>query len=306
MNKLTVTQTTDEMLAVASRRKFLQQLAYGSLLAVSGSGIASAAKHATAKSSSHASKAPAHTAKPSASHHATANNHAVKHQAGKHEASHHVAKHENAHHLAKHEVEKHHGKHHDVITTAQHHGHSHPQAVHHAHHEVIELAQVSPYRPTPMTHIAAYTPHKTLTLKNAQTGGALRVTYFENGRYIEDALKEIDYLYQDHLTGDVYPIDPALLDQLHEVKQMVGTTNPIHIVCGYRSPMTNAYLRRQSGAVARNSLHMQGRAVDIRIEGVDVRNIRNAALAMGRGGVGYYPSAGFVHLDTGDIRTWQS
>jgi uncharacterized protein YcbK (DUF882 family) len=145
-----------------------------------------------------------------------------------------------------------------------------------------------------------------LTLKNAHTGDALKVTYFEHGRYIEDALKEIDNLYQDHLTGDIYPIDTALLDQLHEVKYLIGTDKPIHIVCGYRSPMTNAYLRRQSGAVARNSLHMQGRAVDIRIEGVDAREIRNAALAMAKGGVGYYPSANFVHLDTGELRTWQS
>ncbi len=108
------------------------------------------------------------------------------------------------------------------------------------------------------------------------------------------------------MTGDEHPVDVALLDQLHDLKQTLGLNNnrPIHIVCGYRSPMTNAYLRSRSRAVAKNSLHMQGRAIDIRIEGVDTRDIRDAALTMARGGVGYYPHSNFVHLDTGDFRTW--
>lgn len=290
MNKSTANQTIDETMAIASRRKFLQQLACGSLLAIGGSGIANAAKHAaksSAKASSHALK---HATQ---KHHAAANSHVVKHHAGRQEVLHH------AH--AKHEAVKHHAVHHHHVL-AHHHGH---HATHHAHisHSVVDYTPAS-VRPAPVHYMSSYISHKMLMLKNAHTGNALKVTYFENGRYLEDALKEIDYLYQDHLTGEVYPVDPALLDQLHEVKQLVGTDRPIHIVCGYRSPLTNAYLRRQNGAVARNSLHMQGRAVDIRIEGVDTRTIRNAALAMGQGGVGYYPHANFVHLDTGDVRTW--
>jgi uncharacterized protein YcbK (DUF882 family) len=132
------------------------------------------------------------------------------------------------------------------------------------------------------------------------------LTYFEKGQYLPDALDEISYLFQDHMTGDTHPVDVALLDQLHDLKQTLGVSNnkPIHIVCGYRSPMTNAYLRSRSRAVAKNSLHMQGRAIDIRMEGVSSRNIRDAALTMARGGVGYYPRSNFVHLDTGGFRTW--
>ncbi|MGZ8903930.1 MAG: YcbK family protein, partial [Methylobacter sp.] len=87
-------------------------------------------------------------------------------------------------------------------------------------------------------------------------------------------------------------------------KQSLGVNKPIHVISGYRSPYTNAHLRKQSHRVAKHSLHMQGRAIDIRIEGLSTKTIRNAALAMGRGGVGYYPHANFVHLDTGEVRTW--
>jgi uncharacterized protein YcbK (DUF882 family) len=147
--------------------------------------------------------------------------------------------------------------------------------------------------------------HKALALLNNTTGDNLNVTYFERGRYLPDALHEINYLYRDHLTDEVHPVDIALLDQLHDLQHTLGISKrPIHVICGYRSPFTNAQLRRNSHGVARNSLHMQGRAIDIRIAGVDSRTIRDAALSMAQGGVGYYPGSDFVHLDTGDIRTW--
>jgi uncharacterized protein YcbK (DUF882 family) len=146
--------------------------------------------------------------------------------------------------------------------------------------------------------------HKTLAFENTHTGDKLKLTYFEQGSYIKEALKEINYLLRDIHTDDVHPIDTALLDQLYTLKQTLGVKKPFHIISGYRSPFTNASLRKRSHAVAKHSLHMEGRAIDIRVEGISSRIIRNAAVIMGRGGVGYYPRADFVHLDTGKFRTW--
>ena len=146
--------------------------------------------------------------------------------------------------------------------------------------------------------------HKMLSFEHTHTGDKLNLTYFEQGSYIKDALNEINYLLRDYHTDDIHPIDPALLDQLFDLKQTLGITKPYHIVSGYRSPFTNALLRRHNHGVAEHSFHMQGRAIDIRIEGVPTRTIKDAALNMARGGVGYYPSNNFVHLDTGEFRTW--
>lgn len=146
--------------------------------------------------------------------------------------------------------------------------------------------------------------HKVLAFHNTHTGDQLKLTYFEQGRYIKDALHEINHLFRDYHDGSIHPIDPALLDQLYDLKHTLEVRKPFHIVSGYRSPSTNADLRKHSDGVAKNSLHMQGRAIDIRIEGLDTTRIRDAALAMHRGGVGYYAKSDFVHLDTGSIRTW--
>ncbi len=146
--------------------------------------------------------------------------------------------------------------------------------------------------------------HKMLAFHNTHTGDQLALTYFEQGRYIKDALHEINHLFRDYHDGTVHPIDLALLDQLYDLKHTLEVRKPFHIVSGYRSPATNADLRKHSDGVAKNSLHMEGRAIDIRIEGLDTRRIRNAALAMQRGGVGYYGRSDFVHLDTGSVRTW--
>lgn len=146
--------------------------------------------------------------------------------------------------------------------------------------------------------------HKTLAFENIATGDTLKLTYFERGSYLEDALREIDHVFRDSHTGDTHPIDTALLDQLYDLKLLLGIRRPYHIVSAYRSPFTNALLRKRSGGVAKNSFHMQGRAIDIRIEGVSTQTIRQAALSMRRGGVGYYPHSDFVHVDTGPFRTW--
>ncbi len=156
------------------------------------------------------------------------------------------------------------------------------------------------------THIQPiYGPgYKTLSFEHTHTGEKLKLTYFERGNYIKDALQEINYLLRDFRTDEIHPIDTALLDQLFDLKQTLGLNKPFHIISGYRSPFTNARLRKHSHGVAEHSFHLRGRAIDIRVEGVSSKTIRNAALAMAQGGVGYYPRSNFVHLDSGRFRTW--
>ncbi|OAI09509.1 hypothetical protein A1353_04160 [Methylomonas methanica] len=150
-----------------------------------------------------------------------------------------------------------------------------------------------------------FATHRALAFQNPHTGDKLSLTYFERGRYLSDALNEISFLLRDYRTDDVHPIDPELLDQLHDLKQILGLNQPFDVICGYRSPLTNAKLHAENSGVANNSFHMHGRAVDIRIERFDLRRIHSAALAMHRGGVGYYPDSNFIHLDTGTFRTWK-
>jgi uncharacterized protein YcbK (DUF882 family) len=146
--------------------------------------------------------------------------------------------------------------------------------------------------------------HRTLAFEHAHTGETLKLTYFEHGNYVSGALHEINYLLRDFRTKETHTIDTALLDQLFDLKQILGLNKPFHILSGYRSPSTNAQLRKHSRRVAEHSFHMQGRAIDIRVEGVSSKTIRNAALTMAEGGVGYYPRNNFIHLDTGRYRTW--
>lgn len=151
---------------------------------------------------------------------------------------------------------------------------------------------------------SSFTAHKSLSLEHHHTGDTLKLTYYEQGRYVHGALEEINYFLRDYHNDKVHSVDPALLDQLYNVKLLLGVNKPFEIVSGYRSPGTNADLRKHSGGVAKHSLHMEGRAVDIRMAGVSAKTIRNAALTLQCGGVGYYPSSNFVHLDTGELRTW--
>lgn len=149
-----------------------------------------------------------------------------------------------------------------------------------------------------------FSSHRSLAFQNPHTGDKLSLIYFEKGRYLSDALAEINFLLRDYRTGDVHDIDPGLLDQLYDLKQMLGLTQPFGVISGYRSPLTNARLHAEQAGVANNSFHIHGRAVDIRLERFDLRRIHNAAIAMHRGGVGYYPESNFIHLDTGTFRTW--
>ncbi|CAD6880515.1 hypothetical protein [Methylomonas albis] len=177
-------------------------------------------------------------------------------------------------------------------------------------HSIIQPGPREPFLETGQDSLflsdrGRFATHRALAFQNPHTGDRLSLTYFEKGRYLTDALDEISFLLRDYRTDDVHPIDPELLDQLHDLKQMLGLNQPFDVICGYRSPLTNAKLHAENSGVANNSFHMHGRAVDIRIERFDLRRIHSAALAMHRGGVGYYPESNFIHLDTGTFRTWK-
>jgi uncharacterized protein YcbK (DUF882 family) len=151
---------------------------------------------------------------------------------------------------------------------------------------------------------APRTASRALRFQHLHTGEALTVEYCTAGAYVPDALAAIDTLLRDFRTGDVRAIDPALLDLLFELRARTGSARPYEVISGYRSPKTNAALRRRSHGVAGGSLHMEGRAIDIRVGDVRLRALRESALRLGRGGVGYYPASNFVHVDTGRVRTW--
>jgi len=144
-----------------------------------------------------------------------------------------------------------------------------------------------------------------LAFVNTHTGESLDVVYREGGQYLTDAIAEIDRVLRDHRSGEVFPMDRALLDQLDRLGALLGTgAKPFHVISGYRSPATNAMLHARSGGVATRSLHMSGRAIDIRMPGVPLATLHRAALSLQAGGVGYYPRSDFVHVDTGRVRTW--
>jgi len=143
-----------------------------------------------------------------------------------------------------------------------------------------------------------------LAFYHTHTAETLDVVYSERGAYLPDALAEIHHLFRDFRTGDVHPIDPGLLDLLHDVQQTTGGRGRFEIISAFRSPATNHMLASRSNGVADRSLHLQGQAIDVRLPGVRTIDLRRAGLRLASGGVGYYPGSDFVHLDTGRVRSW--
>jgi uncharacterized protein YcbK (DUF882 family) len=143
-----------------------------------------------------------------------------------------------------------------------------------------------------------------LAFRHQHTGEQLKIVYKADGRYVRENLRRIDRLLRDWRTGQIKPIDPKLLDVLWDLQAKLETRGVIEVLSGFRAPRTNAMLRRKSEGVAKNSFHLKGKAIDLRIEGCTCRQVRKAAVAMARGGVGYYPTSNFVHLDTGAPRSW--
>jgi len=146
--------------------------------------------------------------------------------------------------------------------------------------------------------------HRSVSLYNLHTGERLVVDYLIGGRYQREELRAVARLLRDHRTGDVHAIDPRLLDILTAVRERLGSRQPFHVVSGFRSRVTNEMRRRESRAVARNSFHLTGRAVDLFLPDRQLRDVRTVALRLGAGGVGFYPESNFVHLDTGPVRDW--
>lgn len=175
----------------------------------------------------------------------------------------------------------------------------------------LGLALSAVTMPAPMTALA-YKPHnqpRILSLHHLHTKESLKIVYRIGDRYQRDALRELNGFLRDFRTDDVAAIDPKLFDLLYDIQQRLGYSTPhsgarFEILSAYRSPKTNAMLRRTSRRVARNSLHMSGKALDIRFSNASSRRVRDCALALGRGGVGFYSRSDFVHVDTGSVRRW--
>jgi len=148
-------------------------------------------------------------------------------------------------------------------------------------------------------------PRRHLTLRNLHTDEVLDLDYSSDGVYLPDAMTKIVHVLRDYRTGEQHEIDPGLLDILSDLAAALRAGPVFAVISGYRSPHTNELLRSQSSGVALRSLHMDGRAIDVRLAGVDCADLAAGALALGRGGVGYYRRSDFVHLDTGSPRSWQ-
>lgn len=145
-----------------------------------------------------------------------------------------------------------------------------------------------------------------ISIKNAHTGERFQGVYRIGSYYVPAAFRRINRVLRDHRTGDIHPIDPKLIDTLSRIQRDCRCSEAIDILSGYRSPKTNSMLRRVSSGVAQNSYHMKGQAADIRVPGSSTSKVRNTARALRLGGVGFYPRSNFVHVDTGDVRTWTS
>lgn len=145
---------------------------------------------------------------------------------------------------------------------------------------------------------------RSLSFLNLHTDERLNAVYWTDGDYVPESLADINRILRDYRSGDICDIDRRLLDTLHRLRTMLDTTEPLQLISGYRSPKTNSMLRKQGRGVAENSLHTKGMAADIRIPGRSLSVLRQAAISLQAGGVGYYPASAFVHIDTGRIRTW--
>ena len=147
-------------------------------------------------------------------------------------------------------------------------------------------------------------PGRELSLLNLHTGEKLKAEYWHGGNYIPDALRAISIVLRDYRNNKVHPIEPRLLDTIHILHGRVGAAGAFNVISGYRSPESNAMMHEASAGVAAHSLHMDGMAIDIRLPGTRLAALKNAAMRLGAGGVGYYPTDDFVHVDVGRVRHW--
>ena len=168
----------------------------------------------------------------------------------------------------------------------------------------FRLAAAVPVLTMPQELFGASAETRALSFTHLHTGERLEAEYFAGGAYLPDAVSAITHLLRDFRTDEVHAIDRNLLDLLHGLSTITGTRRPYQVISGYRSPATNRMLRQHSEGVAAHSLNMEGQAIDVRLADVPLGHLREAALSIRGGGVGYYPASNFVHVDTGRVRTW--
>jgi uncharacterized protein YcbK (DUF882 family) len=145
---------------------------------------------------------------------------------------------------------------------------------------------------------------RVLSLYNVHTGERFHDVYWASGQYVPEALTDINRILRDYRTDEVISVDERLLDLLYTIRKQFHKELPFQVISGYRSPETNDYLRRNGRHVARNSMHMKGKAIDVSLPQVPLPKLRTAAMKLKKGGVGYYPASNFVHIDTGRVRHW--
>ena len=145
---------------------------------------------------------------------------------------------------------------------------------------------------------------RSLSLNNLHTGERASFDYWVDGSYVPESLTEINHFLRDYYNNQVHVMDPKLLDLVNLLHRTVGSSAEVQVISGYRSPTTNAAMHAMDHGVAAHSLHMKGMAMDIRVSDVALHRLHSAAVAMRVGGVGYYPSADFIHVDTGRVRYW--
>lgn len=155
----------------------------------------------------------------------------------------------------------------------------------------------------PLDCIAALPAKQQMSFYHTHTGERLQINYSCDG-CSQAALARLNNFLRDFRTGEVHAIDPTLLDILYGIQQKTGSRGAIEIISGYRSPLTNKLLRSKSNGVAKKSLHMNGQALDIRVTDLKTKDLRDVAINLRQGGVGYYAKSDFVHIDTGRVRTW--
>ncbi|MCK9274970.1 MAG: DUF882 domain-containing protein [Syntrophales bacterium] len=154
---------------------------------------------------------------------------------------------------------------------------------------------------SPALHVA----EKSISLFHIRTGEHFHDLYWAEGEFIPEALEAITFLFRDYHTGEVKSIDNKLIDFLYGIQTHTSSTEPIHVISGYRSRKTNELLREKGRCAVRNSFHLHGRAVDITLPSVLLSDLKKTAARLKTGGVGYYPHFHFVHVDTGPVRFWQ-
>lgn len=174
--------------------------------------------------------------------------------------------------------------------------------------KVPPAASVPPVglRPTPVETFAsnALVEPRWVHLRNIHTDEKLEAVYWDKGDYVPDAVQALNKVLRDYRNDETHPMDTGLYDILDQIRAKTQSKSPFQIISGYRSPATNRLLSERSGEVAKRSLHMDGKAMDVRLDGVQLTHLHKAALSLKKGGVGYYPVSNFVHVDVGRVRTW--